>query len=399
MRRQPLGDATESADSRPTSPGEPVSRPVRLPLGRDDEVAAGVHEVQNALTSVLGWVDVARSSDDPAVRDRALRVIGAGVERTRTLVARLGDPAERFSVRTRAFLVSTLVAEAHELLYPRCASAGVTLELRPGGEDLVALGDPDRVVQIVTNLVLNAVDAVLAVPQREADRGCVSIVVSNDERHVMIEVADDGTGMDEATLARAFEPYFTTHPTASGRRKAGSGLGLAISRALVEAMGGELSVTSTPGAGTRVITSLPREGVLPSIKPPPESHDLQPGTRILVVDDEPAIRELLEVALALRGADVITAATLADARLQVEQRTFDVVLVDETLGPRDSGAGFVIDLGKQRPDIARVLMTGAPSVDHLPLEAARNLLRKPFSLDEVVRVISRAVDGLRPTLP
>jgi len=399
MRRQPLGDATESADAPPSNPGELVSRPVRLPLGRDDEVAAGVHEVQNALTSVLGWVDVARGSDDPVLRDRALRVIGVGVERTRDLVARLADPAERFSVRSRAFRVSALVAEAHELLYPRCASVGVPLELRAGGDDLVALGDPDRVMQIVTNVVLNAVDAVLAVPQRDGTRGRVEITVTNDDRHVMVDVSDDGTGMDEATQARAFEPYFTTHPTASGRRKAGSGLGLAISRALAEAMNGGLVVTSTPGAGTRITITLPREGVLPSIKPPPESHDLRPGTRILVVDDEPAIRELLEVALALRGADVSTAATLVEARQQIGDRTFDVVLVDETLGPRDSGAAFVIDLGAQRPDVARVLMTGAPSVDHLPPEAARYLLRKPFSLDEVVRVIGRAQDGLRPTMP
>jgi CheY-like chemotaxis protein/anti-sigma regulatory factor (Ser/Thr protein kinase) len=393
MRRQPLGDATEPADTPLPKPGELVSRPVRLPLGRDDEIAAGVHEVQNALTSVLGWIEVARNSDDATLRDRALRVIHAGVERTRNLVARLADPAERFSVRPQAFRVSAVVAEAHELLHPRCASVGVALELRPGGDELVALGDPDRLMQVVTNLVLNAVDAVLAIPQRASDRGRVELAVTSDERHVQIEVRDDGTGMDEATLARAFEPYFTTHPTASGRRKAGSGLGLAISRALAEAMGGSLDVNSAPGEGTRITISLPREGMLPSIKPPPDAHDLNPGTRVLVVDDEPAIRELLEVALALRGADVTTAATLAEARETLAHRSFDVVLVDETLGPRDSGASFVVDLGQVRPELPRVLMTGAPSVDHLPAEAARHLLRKPFSLDEVVRVISKALDG------
>jgi CheY-like chemotaxis protein/anti-sigma regulatory factor (Ser/Thr protein kinase) len=279
------------------------------------------------------------------------------------------------------------------MLHPRCASVGVALEMQPGSDELVALGDPERIMQIVTNLVLNAVDAVLAVPQREGDRGRVEIIVGSDERHVSIEVRDDGTGMDEATLARAFEPYFTTHPTASGRRKAGSGLGLAISRALAEAMAGSLAATSTPGVGTRITITLPRDGVLPSIKPPPDAHDLKPGTRILVVDDEPAIRELLEVALALRGAEVITAASLGDARNALVHHSFDVVLVDETLGRHDSGAAFVLEVGNEKPTMPRVLMTGAPSVDHLPPAAARNLLRKPFSLDEVVRVIAKAIDA------
>lgn len=396
MRRQPLGGAPETDDTGRLPSGPLVSHPVRLPLGRDDEIAAGVHEVQNALTSVLGWIDVARSSDDAELRERALRVIHSGVERTRTLVARLADPAERFSVRPRAFRVSGLVAEAHELLRPRCDSVGVVLEMRPCAEDVVALGDPDRIMQIVTNLVLNAVDAVLAVPQRGSERGRVEIIVESDERHASIEVRDDGIGMDEATLARAFEPYFTTHPTATGARKAGSGLGLAISRALAEAMSGSLAATSVSGVGTRITVTLPREGMMPSLKPPSDTRDLAPGTRVLVVDDEPAIRELLEVALALRGAEVTAAASLADARAALAHANFDVVLVDETLGRHDSGAAFVLDLAADRPALPRVLMTGAPSIDHLPIGAAKNLLRKPFSLDEVVRVITAAIEQHAP---
>jgi CheY-like chemotaxis protein/anti-sigma regulatory factor (Ser/Thr protein kinase) len=371
---------------------EPVSRPVRLPLGRDDEVAAGVHEVQNALTSVLGWLDIARGSADAAVRDKALEVIARGVERARLLVSALGRPGERFSVRPQAFRVAPLVAETYELLHPRCTAVGVALLVDPGAGDLLAQGDPDRIVQILTNLVLNAVDAVLALPARAEGRGRVELLVGGDERHVTITVRDDGTGMDEATLARAFEPYFTTHPSAAGPRKAGSGLGLAISRALAEAMQGRLEVATTPGAGTEVKLVLAREGTTPSVAPVADEHGLRAGTRVLVVDDEPAIRELLEVALALRGADVTVAASLAEARHALAHHSFDVVLVDETLGPHDSGAALVVDLARTMPEMARVLMTGAPSVDHLPAEACRWLLRKPFSLDEVVRVLGSAME-------
>ena len=388
-------------DAEPADPGnrpkvdEPVSRPVRLPLGRDDEVAAGVHEVQNALTSVLGWVEIANTSDDPALRERALKVIAIGIHRARDLVANLADPAERFSVRSRAFRVAPLIAEVDELLHPRCASAGVALASEAGDDAVIALGDPDRIVQIVMNLVLNSVDAVLALPGREVGRGRVELTVVGDDRHVSICVRDDGIGMDEATLARVFDPYFTTHPVAVGRRKAGSGLGLSISRALTEAMQGRLSVTSTPGVGTAVTLTLSREGFIPSEKPSSDERWLEPGTRVLVIDDEPAIRELLEVALALRGAEVTTAATLGEARHALAHNTYDVVLVDETLGTHDSGAALVVDLGHAMPGMARVLMTGAPTIDHLPPDACRWLLRKPFSLAEVVRLIATAIEADR----
>jgi ActR/RegA family two-component response regulator len=199
--------------------------------------------------------------------------------------------------------------------------------------------------------------------------------------------------MDEATLARVFEPYFTTHPTTAGRRKAGTGLGLSISRALTEAMRGRLQLVSTPGAGTAVTLTLAREGSMPADAPPPEERGLKPGTRVLVVDDEPAIRELLEVALALRGAEVTMAATLGEARHALAHNTFDLALVDETLGTRDSGAALVVDLGKAMPQMPCVLMTGAPSVEHLPPAACKWLVRKPFSLDEVVRVLARALES------
>jgi CheY-like chemotaxis protein len=220
----------------------------------------------------------------------------------------------------------------------------------------------------------------------------VEIRVACDEHSVSVTVRDDGIGMDEATVARACEPYFTTHPSASGGRKAGSGLGLAISRALAEAMAGRLEVHSTPGVGTAITLRLARDGAMPSFAPVPEEHGLPPGTRVLVLDDEPAIRELLEVALALRGAEVTVAASLTEARHALAHQPFDVMLVDETLGSHDSGAALVMDLGRTMPEMARVLMTGAPSVEHLPAEACRWLLRKPFSLDEVVRVIAQALE-------
>ncbi len=387
--------ATEASEPPPMASGEdlrgPITKTVRLPVAREDELAAGIHEIQNALTGVLGWLEIARTTADAELKSRALRVIDTGVQRARALVAGLADPDERFGVRARTFDAAQLLDETFELVEPRCAGAGVTLERNFAKDAVYAHGDPDRIVQIVTNLVLNAADAILAVGDGIAGHGRVSLSMITDETTVQIAVGDNGIGMDAATLARVFEPHFTTHPQASGKRTKGTGLGMAISRALADAMEARLRVDSTLGVGTTVTLVLPREGALPSVKPPPDDAVLRRGTRILVVDDEPTIRELLEVALALRGADVKTAGSLREARHALAHNVFDVVVVDDTLGVSESGAALVQDLSHAMPAMVCVLMTGAPTVDHLPADAARWLLRKPFALDDVVRLVARAI--------
>lgn len=367
----------------------------RSPLGGADEIAAAVHEVQNALASALFSVDVARRSADPTERSKALATIERTIDRARSMLGVMADPAERFHVRCSTFRMAAVVEEVAALLRPRCEAHGVRLVVQTDAE-VKAHGDADRVVQVLTNLVLNALDAVQALPKRGPQRGSISIVCrARDAAAVEFVVVDDGTGMSPETLARLFEPGFTTHPRAEGTRKAGTGLGMSVSRMLVQAMGGALDVHSTEGRGSEVFVILPRGDIVSAPAPMPtrDHDDLPEGLRVLVVDDEPSIRELLVTALSLRGAAVQAAPNSDAARELLARQPFDVALVDETLGATDRGAKLVDEMLDRFPSATVLLMTGAPTLDHLPSRVARCLLRKPFSLDEAVRTILRARKG------
>lgn len=368
----------------------------RRALGGADEIAVAVHEVQNALSSALFSVDVARRTTDGAERTRALATIERTIERARSMLGVLTDPQERFTVRCATLRMSAIVDELAALLRPRCEASGVRLIAQTEG-DPKAFGDADRVVQVLTNLVLNALDAVQAIPRRTPDRGVITLVArSHDDGSSEFVVTDDGVGMSEATLARVWEPGFTTHPRAEGARKAGSGIGMSVSRMLAQAMSGDLRVHSTEGRGTEASLVLPRGEVVSAPAPSAprgRDDDLPAGLRVLVVDDEPSIRELLVTALSLRGAVVSAAASSDAARQIVAREPFDVALIDETLGATDRGAPLVEELLDRFPSATVLLMTGAPTVEHLAPRVVRCLLRKPFSLDEAVKTILRARDG------
>jgi two-component system capsular synthesis sensor histidine kinase RcsC len=387
---------THGGDNGPweAEDGEP-SRSMRSPLAGVDAIAAAVHEVQNALASALFSVDVARRTADPSERSRALTTIERAIDRARSMLSVLTNPAERFHVRCATFSTSAVLEEVAALLRPRCEAHGVRLVVQSDA-GLNAYGDADRIVQVLTNLVLNALDAVLALAKRAPDRGSISIVCrARDAHSVEFVVIDDGIGMSPETLAHLFEPGFTTHPRAEGTRQAGTGLGMSVSRQLVLAMGGSMDVHSTEGHGTEVVVILPRDdvGLAPASIPTREHDEFLDGLRLLVVDDEPSIRELLVTALSLRGATVEAAPNSEIASQLLASQPFDVALVDETLGTNDCGATLVDEMLDRFPSTTVLLMTGAPTLDYLPLRVARCLLRKPFSLDEAVRTILRARKG------
>ncbi len=384
---------THGENGPPPEDHTSVSSHQQRAISSGDEVAIVVHEVQNALSSALFSVDVARRTTDIAERTRALATIERTIERARSMMTALADPALRFSVQCSTLRMSAIVEELAALLRPRCEASGVKLNVQSSG-DPKAFGDADRVVQVLTNLVLNALDAIQALPRRTPDRGVITLVARATDDASEFVVTDDGVGMSDATLARLWETGFTTHPRAEGARKAGSGFGMSVSRTLAHAMSGDLRVRSTEGRGSEISLVLPRGEVVSA--PAPSRNridDLPAGLRVLVVDDEPSIRELLVTALSLRGASVSAAASSDAARLILAREPFDVALVDETLGATDRGAPLVEELLDRYASTTVLLMTGAPTVEHLPPRVVRCLLRKPFSLDEAVRTILRARDG------
>jgi anti-sigma regulatory factor (Ser/Thr protein kinase)/CheY-like chemotaxis protein len=388
-------------DARPATAAPPLLRSVApssvsvLLPGDRVAIGAAVHEIQNVLTSVLGWVELAQADRDAAVLDRALPILHRGVSRASALVASLIDPVASFGVRDERFDVGAVVATVRDLLDARCAAAQVKLTATLPAVAVEAQGDPDRVEQVLTNLVLNATNAIQSARQRGAEAGAIELSIESAGGRVAVIVRDDGVGIDPSTRARIFDPYFTTRPSEAPLTAAVRGLGLAVSRALSEAMGAQLDVDASPGRGAAVVLALRRprtdgDIALPLSVQGTEAR-LRPGARVLVIDDDPSIRELLEVALSLRGARVMVTTEVDDARRLLARGEVDVALVDETLGENASGAAFLLEMALIAPRVGRVLMTGAPSVDHVPTAARGIVVRKPFLLDDVVRALAVAL--------
>ena len=221
------------------------------------------HDLRTPLTSIRGYAEAVAegAADDDESRKRAAAVIGAEARRLERLVADLLDlarlDAREFSLHPRLVDVGEVVTGAAEALRPAATEAGLQLVAPEPGGPLPAEIDPERLGQVVANLVENALKyatATVAVSVGAASGGAIRIAV-----------VDDGPGIDPEDLPRLFERLYTSRRQVG--RKVGTGLGLAIVRELVGAMGGTVAAARTPEGGTRFVVTLSVSG-WPSPPPP-----------------------------------------------------------------------------------------------------------------------------------
>jgi CheY-like chemotaxis protein len=196
--------------------------------------------------------------------------------------------------------------------------------------------------------------------------------------------------MDEATRARAFEPYFTTKPVGGG-----SGLGLAVVHGIASALGGSVAVESALGRGTTVEVWLPRVGDATATALPPPAPRVRGSGRILLVDDDPPVARALGRILERLGYEVTACGDGAEAlaRFRAEPTRFDAVLTDETL-PGMRGHQLTRELLALRPDLPVLICTGYS--EHLDEErareiGARGLFMKPFDVAQLGEALRAAL--------
>jgi signal transduction histidine kinase len=209
------------------------------------ELASGIaHEVRNPLTGVLGAVDLAlrRLPSDDAARpllEEAQQQLRR-IESTTSQLLRFARPPELREVFVDP---NGLVERAAHIVEPQAKSARVGISVEPTGTEMTVRADPELMVQVLVNLMLNAVDATPA-------GGVVTVWVAGHPPEVWIGVRDTGAGVPPAIRGDVFRPFFTT-------KHQGTGLGLSISRQIVERHGGELRLEDTPGGGATFIVALP----------------------------------------------------------------------------------------------------------------------------------------------
>jgi len=332
-------------------------------------LAGGIaHDFNNLLVGVLGNATLALSmvpAESPAseVLGRIESTANRASHLTRQLLAYSGKG--RFVVEP--IDLNALVREMSELLQVSVSRrAVVRLDLQERSP--VVEADVAQIQQVVLNLITNASDAIgdrpgtitIATGTVDADRGYLDAAsvdrILPEGRYAWLEVSDTGDGMSKEVIARVFEPFFTTK--ANGR-----GLGLSAVQGIVRSHGGALRIYSEPGKGTSMKVILPACEVAPQVAVE-RPREAAPTRRygVLVVDDEPVVREVGCLALSIAGFDVGEAADGAEAIAAFlrEPGRWDVVLLDMTM-PGLGGAETFAELRRLAPDVRVVLSSGYTS--------------------------------------
>ncbi|MGH7591298.1 MAG: ATP-binding protein [Gemmatimonadales bacterium] len=350
------------------------------------------HELNNPLTAILHLTDEVAAIENLVDEDRELLlVVHQQAQRARAIVRDLLAAVRGRDVRRERVPVKPLVLGVLARLQNMADGKGARL-VADIPDDLPDLdADPTGVEQVLVNLIQNG-------SQSAGPGGTVTVQVSAKETSVSLVVDDTGTGMAPEVLPRIFEPFFTTK-----REGTGTGLGLFVTLGIVEAHGGTIHAENLlpPARGARFTIVLPSAG--PPVRDPslaeaaPAPMGAAPG-RVLVVEDEPAIRLALRRWFARRGWEVVEAFDGDDglARcLAAPVGGYDLVLTDLKM-PGISGVELVDRLAMVRPDLhARVIiMTGdvaSPQVAALIGRTDRPIVEKPFSFDSLAAAVEQVV--------
>jgi PAS domain S-box-containing protein len=358
----------------------------REKLAAMGSLLAGVaHELNNPLSIVVGRATMLQEeAADEATRSTADR-IRAAAERCARIVRTFLAMARQRKLESGAVHINPVITDCVEMLGYGLRTAGVTVETQLAADLPPVAGNADQLHQVFLNLIVNAQQAMENQPLPRRLR------ISSDRQadRVRILIADNGPGIQPAIRSRIFDPYFTTKPAGGG-----TGVGLAVSLGIVESHHGSLTVDCPPEGGATFQVLLPiqvPDGQAHHPQPVEPDLDLAGGPRLLIVDDEPEVGELL--ADILRGEDSrIDIAATGQAALQLlEQGEYDAILTDLRM-PEMDGPELYRRIEQRWPQRARqvVFITGdalSPTVQTFLAGTGQPYLEKPFVPADVRGVV------------
>jgi len=363
-------------------------------------LAGGIaHDFNNLLTVIVGAGSLVLEDlpRDHQARQDVEDVVAAGT-RAAALTAQLLAYSRKQVLQPRILNINAVLTDVQAMLC-RLIGEQVRINLTTRADDWTVRADPNQLEQVILNLALNARDAMpdggsLTFETEhvviEGDGSASHVGVTAGE-YVMLSVSDTGTGMDELTRSQIFEPFFTTKSVG-----AGTGLGLATVYGIVRQSGGHIYVYSELGLGTTFKIYLPRQGgdTTPStLIASGESLASGAGQTILLVEDAVDVREFVTRVLT-RSGYIVRAADgpeSAIALLKADSSHIDLLLSDVIM-PGMSGRALADIVVQQRPEIAVLFMSGYTDnaiVHHGVLDPRTNFLHKPFSPDQLLRLIRR----------
>jgi CheY-like chemotaxis protein/two-component sensor histidine kinase len=351
-------------------------------------LTAGVaHDFNNLLQALGGSLELVQ--DEVADRPLALeyaQIAQRAAMRGRELTNRLLAFSRQQVLVTRAVQIRKLLGDVEPLI-GHLFDGGTEIIVLPGPLDLAVMADAAQLETAIINLAVNSRDAMgaggrLRVSAFEAEADAAMALPPG--RYTVIAVTDNGAGMDEATIAQACEPFFST------KGLNGSGLGLSMVQGFARQSGGDLSIASALGRGTTIEIWLP-SATMPRQASAPYVEAQRMRGRVLVVDDAPDV--LLTVGAFLRQAGLevtrVENGDLAIARLLAGER-FDAVVTDFAM-PGLNGLDLLTQARELDPAMAGLIITGFSDPDLLRGLDKTLVLRKPFSRSELIAQINLLV--------
>ena len=357
------------------------------------EMAGGVaHDFNNILAAILGRTQLLlQTFPDEELRRQLAVIEQAALDGAQTVRRVQEFTRVRQDERFETIDINQVLLDVLELTRPvweagtkrRGVTIDVHLELSASHS---AAGNASELREVFTNLLLNAVDAL-------PSGGELWVTTENGHDVVRVMVRDSGVGMDADTRAKIFDPFFTT------KDLKGTGLGLSVAYGIVARHRGTIRVDSEPGIGTLFTLEFPVGQVEPA--PPAEDPGSPlPNLRVLVVDDEAAVLEVLGDMLGIMGMQVTRALGGPAGVAELERESFDVVFTDLGM-PEVNGWDLALTAKSRRPETAVVLVTGwgfQLEEDAATSRGVDQVMAKPFSWEDVqaaVREIGRVMQGTR----
>jgi two-component system cell cycle sensor histidine kinase/response regulator CckA len=350
------------------------------------QLANGVaHDFNNLLTVIGGNVLLLTAAELPDESRSYAREIAAAAERAGALTRQLLTFSRHRDSRQERVDANALLRGVAELVED-LDDAALDVALEPADGEPEVVGDPLLLEQMLLSLVVNARDAM-------PHGGRLVLGVSAAGHSVEFVVRDTGVGMDEPTRSRAFEPFFTTKESGQG-----TGLGLSTVYGIVRRCGGEIAIESAPGAGTTVVVTLP---AAPADSPGAVAADAAsaaPKARVLLVDDEPAVRRVAGMALERAGHELLLAAGGHEALELLSTNPRIDLLVTDLVMPGMNGKELAEHVRSRYPGLPVLYISGfADEVLGSPLAPGTvDILEKPFAPSALTQRVAAALSRSGP---
>jgi two-component system, cell cycle sensor histidine kinase and response regulator CckA len=372
------------------------------------QLAAGVaHDFNNIMTIIQGHASLLLLSgeEQSAATAESLKEISVAADRAANLTRQLLAFSRKQIMQPKPLQLNAVIGNVVKMLH-RLIGETIALQCHYAPGLPLVFADATMIEQIIMNLAVNARDAMpisgqltISTSKRDADAAALrQHPDARAGRYVGLTVADTGCGMDAATLSRMFEPFFTTKEVGKG-----TGLGLATVYGIVKQHRGWIEAVSEVGKGTTLSIYIPAMAESVELPPPislepdsPQGHET-----LLLVEDEPALRELMAKLLRLRGYRVFAYPSGAEAfeAWASHRETIDLLLTDVIMPGGVSGQELSRRLQADKPDL-KVIFTSGYSLESNPgerqLPEGSIFLQKPYAPSKLVEAVRYSLDGGKP---